>query len=74
MNQTVIIRKETQKDYEWVIQLTEKAFETFEISDHNEGKLVDKLRKAPTFIEELSLVAELNGQVVGHILFYPNYH
>lgn len=71
MNQTVIIRKETPEDYDRVIELTEKAFETLEISDHNEGKLVDKLRKAPTFIDELSLVAELNGQVVGHILFTP---
>jgi len=71
MNQTVIIRKETPEDYDRVIELTEKAFETLEISDHNEGKLVDKLRKAPTFIAELSLVAELDGQVVGHILFTP---
>lgn len=60
MNQTLNIRKENPSDHNWVIELTEKAFETLEISDHNEGKLVDKLRKAPTFIEELSLVAELN--------------
>jgi len=71
MNQTVTIRKENSFDHNWVIELTEKAFETLEISDHNEGKLVNKLRKAPTFIEELSLVAEINGQVVGHILFTP---
>lgn len=71
MNQTVIIRKENSSDHNWVIELTEKAFESLEISEHNEGKLVDKLRKAPTFIEELSLVAELNGQVIGHILFTP---
>ncbi len=71
MNTIVTIRTETPKDYNRVIELTEKAFETLEISDHNEGKLVDKLRKAPTFISELSLVAELNGQIVGHILFTP---
>jgi len=71
MNQTITIRKEKSFDHNWVVELTEKAFESLEISDHNEGKLVDKLRKAPTFIEELSLVAELNGQVVGHILFTP---
>lgn len=71
MNQTVVIRKENSFDHNWVVELTEKAFETLEISDHNEGKLVDKLRKAPTFVEELSLVAELNGEVVGHILFTP---
>ena len=71
MNPNIIIRKEKSFDHNWVVELTEKAFETLEISNHNEGKLVDKLRKAPTFVEELSLVAELNGQVVGHILFTP---
>jgi len=71
MNPNIIIRKENTYDHNWVVELTEKAFETLEISDHNEGRLVDKLRKAPTFTEELSLVAELNGQVVGHILFTP---
>ena len=71
MNQTINIRKEHPKDYDQVIELTGKAFETLEISNHNEGQLVDKLRKAPTFIDELSLVAELNGKVVGHILFTP---
>ena len=68
---TINIRKETPEDYNWVIELTEKAFETMEFSDGNEGKLVEKLRKAPTFIPELSLVAELGGQLVGHILFTP---
>ncbi|HAQ21235.1 MAG TPA: GNAT family N-acetyltransferase [Prolixibacteraceae bacterium] len=71
MNQKINIRQETPEDYGCVIELTEKAFETMEFSDGNEGQLVDKLRKAPTFISELSLVAELNGQLVGHILFTP---
>jgi predicted N-acetyltransferase YhbS len=68
---TITIRKETPEDYAQVIQLTEKAFETLEISEHNEGQLIDKLRKAPTFVDELSLVAELDGQIVGHILYTP---
>lgn len=71
MNQTVIIRKETPEDYTSVIELTAKAFETMPFSEGDEDKLVDKLRKAPTFIPELSLVAELDGQLVGHILFTP---
>ena len=71
MNRTITIRKETPEDYSWVVELTERAFKVMPFSDGNEGKLVDKLRKAPTFIKELSLVAELNGQVVGHILFTP---
>lgn len=71
MNQIITIRKETPDDYALVIELTEKAFETMEFSDQKEGQLVDKLRKTPTFIDELSLVAEINGKVVGHILFTP---
>ncbi len=71
MNQNINIRQETREDYDWVIELTEKAFETMEFSDQKEGQLVDKLRKSPTFIDELSLVAEINGKVVGHILFTP---
>ncbi len=71
MNPKINIRKETSSDYNRVFELTRKAFESLEISDHNEGKLVDKLRKAPTFIDELSLVAEQEGQIVGHILFTP---
>ena len=71
MNQKFNIRKETPKDYAWVVELTEKAFETMEFSDHNEGKLVENLRKSESFIRDLSLVAELNGKVVGHILFTP---
>jgi predicted N-acetyltransferase YhbS len=71
MNPNITIRQESSADYHVVIRLIEKAFESLEISDHNEGQLVDKLRKAPTFIEELSLVAEFSHQVVGHILFTP---
>jgi len=71
MNQTINIRKETREDYAWVIELTEHAFETMEFSDHTEGKLVENLRKSENFIGNLSLVAELNGKVVGHILFTP---
>jgi predicted N-acetyltransferase YhbS len=71
MNQNITIRQETPGDYARVVELTAKAFETMPFSDGNEDKLVEKLRKAPTFIPELSLVAELDRQLVGHILFTP---
>jgi predicted N-acetyltransferase YhbS len=71
MNRNLIIRKEIRSDYDRVIELTAKAFETMPFSEGDEYKLVGKLRKAPTFIPELSLVAELDGQLVGHILFTP---
>ena len=34
----------------------------------DEAQLVDRLRQAPEFIPELSLLAELEGRIVGHIL------
>lgn len=71
MNQNLIIRQEILGDYDRVIELTAKAFEHMPFSEGDEDKLVEKLRKAPNFIPELSLVAELDGQLVGHILFTP---
>lgn len=71
MNRNLIIRKEILSDYDRVIELTAKAFETMPFSDGNEDKLVENLHKANTFIPELSLVAELDRQLVGHILFTP---
>lgn len=60
------IRKETEKDYSSVRKVNESAFETNEEAD-----LVDSLRKNPNYIPELSLVAEENNEVIGHILFTP---
>jgi predicted N-acetyltransferase YhbS len=71
MNRILHIRKETPEDYSWVIELTERAFKTMPFSDGKEGKLVEDLRKGSTFIAQLSLVAQINGKVVGHILFTP---
>jgi predicted N-acetyltransferase YhbS len=71
MNPNITIRKETPDDYDDVIELTAKAFETMPFSEGDEDKLVARLRKASGFIPELSLVAELDGQLVGHILFTP---
>jgi predicted N-acetyltransferase YhbS len=71
MNLTVNIRQETPEDYQWVVELTERAFKTMPYSNGKEGMLVHNLRKSSAFIPELSLVAEYEGKVVGHILFTP---
>lgn len=54
-----------------VFYLIQKAFKTLEISDHREGYLVKRLRGMAGFDPRLSLVAEQNGQLVGHILLSP---
>src|SRR3989344_4803395 len=60
----VIVRTETSNDYQAVFGLNAKAF-----GQENESRLVDALRKGDAFVPELSLVAEMNGKIVGHILF-----
>ncbi len=71
MSQDIQIRKETQEDYCEVIELTARAFENMPYADGDEAKLVERLHKAPGFISELSLVAESEGKILGHILFTP---
>jgi predicted N-acetyltransferase YhbS len=71
MKPTIIIRQETPDETQWVVELTERAFKTLPLSEGKEGMLVNELRKSNNFIPELSLVAELDGKVVGHILFTP---
>lgn len=38
------------------------------MSDHSEQYLVERLRNSEAFIPELSIVAEINQKVAGHIL------
>ncbi len=63
------LRQENENDYKSVFQLIEKAFEKEEYSDHKEQFLVERLRKSDAFIPELSIVAEVENKIVGHILF-----
>lgn len=63
------LRQENKNDFESVFHLIEKAFEKEEYSDHKEQFLVERLRKSEAFIPELSIVAESEGKIVGHILF-----
>lgn len=65
----IIIRQETEKDYKLSETVVEKAFKNIEHSDHKEQFLVAKLRKSNAFIPELCLVAEINDEIVGHIMF-----
>jgi predicted N-acetyltransferase YhbS len=62
------IRQEQVNDFKEVFNLIEKAFKTEQISDHKEQFLVERLRKSEAFIPELSMVAEIDKKIVGHIL------
>jgi putative acetyltransferase len=65
----IIIRDEKEEDFSVITDLTSKAFETLEVSDHTEQFVVLALRQAQALT--VSLVAELDGKVVGHIAFSP---
>ena len=60
------IRPENKNDYSVITMINDMAF-----GQEAEGKLVEKLRKNRKFIKELSLVASMGNEVVGHILFFP---
>jgi predicted N-acetyltransferase YhbS len=63
------IRQEEVKDYKLVEYLTFLAFQNMEFADGDEHILVANLRSSKDFIPELSLIAEYEGGIVGHILF-----
>jgi predicted N-acetyltransferase YhbS len=65
----IIIRQEKLADLIGVYSIVEEAFRNMKHADGDEQELVERLRKSKSFIPELSLVAELDGKIVGHILF-----
>lgn len=60
----LIIRPETPLDERAIAQIHILAF-----SRDNEALLVDKIRASDRYIPQLSLVAETDGMLIGHILF-----
>jgi predicted N-acetyltransferase YhbS len=66
------IRQEQPNDFASVYALTELAFRDMPFADHDEQNLVGRLRNSAAFIPELSLVAILDGEVVGHIMLTRN--
>jgi putative acetyltransferase len=65
----MIIRKEKNLDAIVISEITMAAFQNHPHSNHTEQFIVDALRIANALT--ISLVAEIGGQVVGHIAFSP---
>lgn len=69
MNPKIIIKTESTADRNQIAEVTVAAFETLAISKHTEQFIIEALRAAGALT--LSLVAELDGRVIGHIAFSP---
>ena len=67
--QEIVIRDETSADIATISAVTIAAFETLAISNHTEQFIIEALRAANALT--ISLVAEMDGLVVGHIAFSP---
>lgn len=69
MKPKITIRDETDADVKAIAEITVAAFRTLEISNHTEQFIIEALRAAKALT--VSLVAEADGRVVGHIAFSP---
>ncbi|UDF29503.1 UNVERIFIED_ORG: N-acetyltransferase [Roseateles sp. XES5] len=65
----MIVRAERDGDIDGIRTLTEAAFKTAAHADGTEHVIVDRLRAAGALT--LSLVAEADGVLVGHVAFSP---
>ena len=65
----IILRNETEKDFFAVENLTREAFWNVYKPGCDEHLLTHNIRKLPCFVKELDFVAELDGNIVGNIIY-----
>ena len=65
----IIIRKERESDWFESEYVTKKAFWNLHVPGCNEHYLVHLLRTSPDYVPELTRVAEIDGKVVGLIMY-----
>ena len=63
------IRNEMESDYKAVEDITRKAFYNMYVPGCSEHYLVHIMRQHEDFIPELDFVAELDGRVIGNIMY-----
>lgn len=73
MKQNFIVRQITEADFSPVYNLIKTAFETAEHRDGDEQDFAVNLRNGANYIPQLDLVAQLNGELIGHIMFTKTY-
>lgn len=65
----LIIRNEKEADYKIVEEITRKAFYNLYVPGCGEHYLAHIMRRHEDFISELDFVVELDGQVIGNIMY-----
>ncbi len=65
----IIIRNETENDYQVVEEITREAFWNLYLPGCLEHYLVHKMRNHTDFLKELDFVAEYDGKIVGNIMY-----
>jgi putative acetyltransferase len=65
----LIIRNERKNDYRTVEELTREAFWNVHVPGCNEHFCLHNMRGSADFIPELDFVAELDGRLVGNIVY-----
>jgi len=60
----MIIRREKEEDFKDIYEINKQAFK-----QKDESELIERIRISKNFVPELSLVAEEDGKIIGHILF-----
>lgn len=69
MEQKIIIRNEEKRDWSVVETITRKAFYNLYMPGCTEHYLVHIMREHEDFVKELDFVLELNGAVIGNIMY-----
>ena len=69
MEQQIKIRNERKSDYETVEKITREAFYNLYVPGCTEHYLVHIMREHEDFIPELDFVLELDGDVIGNVMY-----
>lgn len=67
--ENIHLRLETPSDYRRVEELTKEAFWNQHVPGCNEHYLLHIMRHSPSFIRELDVVAEADGEIAGNIVY-----
>lgn len=68
MEADIMIRTERADDAPAIRSLVCRAYAAVPYSDHREHLMIDRLRRTDAYSPALSLLAEVDGEAVGHIL------